>query len=259
MHIGILIWRSDQWVSLWDLSKYRFSRSLLGVLTKVDKIENGTESIWLRTFNNQTYKLDSGWYAVKLPATSTPWIEPREEERRFFESEEPWKSSDRSRLGSEQLAKHIFRLLTNLVARLFRCVHCYRLTLPSISRNITDKIDADDADLECLPIHTEQEAHQIILTVIDNFSQDFSDYIQGLPPKPFSMEVGLIFKVKQILHSMMYEVCKSTPRFCPTNKPQVPSEELNDLLWEGLDAKGEIKYIDEVIEMMKKWVDCLQT
>lgn len=82
---------------------------------------NGTESNWLRTFNNQTHKLDSGWYAIKLPAGgNVPWAEAREQERRFFESEEPWKSevtrADRARLGSEQLTQHISRLLSNLVA-----------------------------------------------------------------------------------------------------------------------------------------------
>lgn len=95
---------------------------------------NGTESNWLKTFNNQTHKLDSGWYAVKLPAAGNiPWAEAREQERQFFQSEEPWKSdiggTDRARLGSEQLAQYISGLLSNLVAaRLFLPVCRYRLT-----------------------------------------------------------------------------------------------------------------------------------
>lgn len=81
------------------------------------------EKSWIDTFNNKTYFLDNGWFAVKLPdqdQLDLSWDDSREQEHRFFAENEPWKSEvlgdQRNRLGSDQLAQHVSKLLSNLVA-----------------------------------------------------------------------------------------------------------------------------------------------
>ncbi|KAJ6631972.1 P-loop containing nucleoside triphosphate hydrolase protein [Mycena sp. CBHHK59/15] len=220
----------------------------VGVLTKADKIVEGMEASWIETFNNKTHKLDNGWFAVKLPAgDDVPWEEAREKERKFFRDTEPWKSvhdEDRNRLGSEQLAQYISKLLSNLVVA----------RLPAISREITDIIDACDARLDTLPRHTEQDAHDTVLTIIDEFSKDFSTHIQGIPPKPFTTEVGLVYKVKESYDTIRHGVSQNTPRFCPANTPGNGAPPYSSSVWEGLSAEGEIVYLDQMIEYTKRAV-----
>ncbi|KAJ7905222.1 P-loop containing nucleoside triphosphate hydrolase protein [Mycena leptocephala] len=224
----------------------------VGVLTKVDRIVDEMGPTWLETFNNKTRKLDNGWFAVKLPAGGDlSWDEARKQEREFFRDNEPWKSipgEDRNRLGSEQLTQYISKLLSTLVAA----------RLPEISREITDIIDACDAELEHLPLYTERNAYDTVLTVIDKFSTDFSAHIQGISPKPFTTEVGLIYQVKKLNDTIRHGVSKHTPRFCPTNKPNngtyPESSPALAQLWAQLGAEGEVVYLDQMTGYIKRAV-----
>lgn len=91
-----------------------------GVLTKMDRVEEARQPTVLEMFNNGNITLDHGWFTVKLPSgDDIPWEEARNQEREFFQDNEPWKSirtDDRNRLGSEQLTQYISKLLSSLVA-----------------------------------------------------------------------------------------------------------------------------------------------
>ncbi|KAJ7478755.1 P-loop containing nucleoside triphosphate hydrolase protein [Mycena galericulata] len=220
----------------------------VGVLTKVDNISEAMRPTWLKAFHNKTRKLDNGWFAVKLPAQGDiPWEEARTQEREFFRDNEPWKSisgDDRNRLGSEQLTQHISKLLSNLVAA----------RLPVISREITKIIDDCDAKLERLPHHTARDAYDTVLTVIDGFSADFSAHIQGIPPKPFTTDVGLVYQVKELYDTIRHGVSEHTPRFCPTDTPDIGTPPRSSLAWAHLCAEGEIVYLDTMMEYIKRAV-----
>ncbi|KAJ7244653.1 P-loop containing nucleoside triphosphate hydrolase protein [Mycena haematopus] len=220
----------------------------VGVLTKVDRIVEDMRPAWLETFNNKTRKLDNGWFAVKLPAGGDlPWEEARTQEREFFRDNEPWKSirgEDRNRLGSEQLTQHLSKLLSNLVAR----------RLPAISLDITKIIDKCDANLERLPYHTQRDAYDTVLTVIDKFSTDFSAHIQGIPPKPFTTAVGLVYKVKELYDTVRHGVAEHTPRFCPVHTPKNGHPTPSSPAWAQLCAEGEIVYLDTMMEYIKRAV-----
>ncbi|KAJ7767691.1 P-loop containing nucleoside triphosphate hydrolase protein [Mycena metata] len=220
----------------------------VGVLTKVDRIVEDMRPAWLETFHNKTRKLDNGWFAVKLPAGGDiPWEEARTQEREFFRDNEPWKSinrEDRNRLGSEQLTQYISKLLSNLVAA----------RLPGISQDITKIIDQCDTNLEHLPFHTERDAYDTVLTVIDKFSTDFSAHIQGIPPKPFTTEVGLVYQVKELYDTIRHGVSEHTPRFCPFDTPGNGSPARSSPAWSHLCAKGEIVYLDKMMEYIKRAV-----
>ncbi|KAJ7066228.1 P-loop containing nucleoside triphosphate hydrolase protein [Mycena amicta] len=198
----------------------------VGVLTKVDRIVDDMKPAWLDTFNNKTRKLDNGWFAVKLPAGGDI---PEE---------------DRNRLGSEQLTQYISKLLSNLVAA----------RLPGISQDITKIIDQCDMNLERLPSHTQRDAHDIVLTVINKFSEDFSAHIKGIPPKPFTTDVGLVYQVKELYDTIRHGVSEHTPRFCPFDTPEDGSPSQNSPAWAQLCAQGEIVYLDKMMEYIKRAV-----
>ncbi|KAJ7465067.1 P-loop containing nucleoside triphosphate hydrolase protein [Mycena latifolia] len=222
----------------------------VGVLTKVDTITKEEKwERWLEMFNNKTRKLDNGWFAVKLPAEGDiSWEEARKEEREFFRDNKFWKSirkEDRNRLGSEQLTRYISKLLSNLVAA----------RLPAISREITSIINDCDAKLERLPLHTERDANDVVLTVIHKFSVDFSAHIQpGIPPKPFTTEVGLIYQVNQLYDAIRHGVSVKTPRFCPTPRSSNGTPSPSSPSWGQLCAKGEIVYLDQMVDYIKRAV-----
>ncbi|KAJ7604371.1 P-loop containing nucleoside triphosphate hydrolase protein, partial [Mycena polygramma] len=219
----------------------------VGVLTKVDNISNQKRQSWLESFENKTRKLDNGWFAVKLPEEpDVSWEDARTQERDFFQENEPWKSihgEGRNRLGSEQLTRYITKLLSNLVAN----------HLPAISREITTKIVKCDAELKRLPIHTERDAYKTVITVVQKFSKAFSAHIiEGVSPKPFSDDEGMVFAIKRLYDTIRPKVSENTPRFCPTNMPTTSGAPASSSAWGSLGARGKIVYLDEVIKFIAK-------
>ncbi|KAJ7440825.1 hypothetical protein B0H11DRAFT_2098441, partial [Mycena galericulata] len=216
----------------------------VGVLTKVDRMADGMEPTWLETFNNNgPHKLDNGWFAVKLPSRDhIPWETARQQEREWFENNNLWESEDRNRMGSEQLTQYISRLLSNLVAD----------RLPAISRKITEIIDDCDRDIQRLPRNTERNAQYTVTNAIGKFTADLSVHIDpGILPKPFTTEVGLVYHVNGLYDTMRHGVSEKTPRFCPTTKSKGGALPGSSPAWDQLCAKGEIVYLDQVMEYMK--------
>jgi hypothetical protein len=115
--------------------------------------------------------------------------------------------------------------------------------LPGISQDITKIIDQCDMNLERLPFHTERDAYDVFLTVIDKFSAEFSAHIKGIPPKPFTTEVGLVYQVKELYDTIRDGVSQNTSRFCPEDKPANGSPDGSSAAWAQLCAKGEIVYL----------------
>ncbi|KAJ7331008.1 P-loop containing nucleoside triphosphate hydrolase protein [Mycena albidolilacea] len=169
----------------------------VGVLTKVDLIKEGMGPTWLEMFNNKTRKFDNGWFAVKLPAgVDIPWEEARKQERHFFEVHEPWKSivgEDRNRLGSEQLTQHISKLLSIHMADM----------LPSIYQEITDIIHECDDSLDLLPVPEERDTQAVVVAAIEKFSNDFLAHVEGIPPRPFTTDVRLVYRVNQLYRNIL--------------------------------------------------------
>ncbi|KAJ7809021.1 P-loop containing nucleoside triphosphate hydrolase protein [Mycena olivaceomarginata] len=217
----------------------------VGVLTKVDLIKEGMGPTWLEMFNNKTRKFDNGWFAVKLPAgVDIPWEEARKQERHFFEVHEPWKSivgEDRNRLGSEQLTQHISKLLSIHMADM----------LPSIYQEITDIIHECDDSLDLLPVPEERDAQVVVVAAIEKFSNDFLAHVEGIPPRPFTMDVGLVYRVNQLYRNIVPGISEHAPRFCPSNTPGNGALPGSSPVWSQLHAKGEIVYLDQMMKYME--------
>lgn len=96
-----------------------------GVLTKVDRIEFGGASKWLRMLRGEDQPLMHGWYCVKQRdlgqlQEGITWDEARSFETEFFQTTAPWADlgpSQRSRLGSQKLADRLGAILSDLVSK----------------------------------------------------------------------------------------------------------------------------------------------
>lgn len=98
-----------------------------------------------------------------------------------------------------------------------------------------------------------KDAHDTIVSVINNFTKEVTRHIEGIPPKPFSKEVGLIFRVKQMFDQVKEEISKKTPRFSQKSSSAENAEGAEMVSqWNGLGAQGKIIYLDEVIDYTKK-------
>lgn len=128
----------------------------------------------------------------------------------------------------------------------------FHLRLPAISLEITKTIDKCDAILDDLPRHTERDAYDTVLTVIDKFSADFSAHIQGIPPTPFTTQVGLVYQVKELYNTIRQGISEHTLRFCPMNTPDNGTPPQSSLAWAQLCAEGEIVYLDTMMEYIKR-------
>jgi hypothetical protein len=93
----------------------------LGVLTKPDRVEEGTFSIWKPVLEGQEQRLHHGYYVVKNPDPKhlgrLSWEEARADEKAFFR-EEPWMSLSNDityRLGAIHLAAKLATLLEKVI------------------------------------------------------------------------------------------------------------------------------------------------
>ncbi|RIA95863.1 P-loop containing nucleoside triphosphate hydrolase protein [Glomus cerebriforme] len=119
----------------------------LGVLTKPDTIEEGTHDNWIKIVRGDAHSLALGYYVVRNPKPKElkdgiTFDKARKNEMRFFEEEEPWRSFHlRDRLGVNHLQKKLSDLL----------IHAIKRTLPSIRKEIEDKLENIHDELKQIP------------------------------------------------------------------------------------------------------------
>ncbi|KAG8898578.1 hypothetical protein FRB99_007344 [Tulasnella sp. 403] len=155
-------------------------RRTVGVLTKVDRIEYGGTSRWLRMLRNEENPLKNGWYCVKQPdmiqlQSGISWEDARESERSFFQDTPPWSTLERrhrQRLGSEPLAENLGVVLSNLAAR----------KLPEIQREVATHLLMVNDELRDMPTPNLKDPRRDVINVLRDFNKKVSKHIEGLPP-----------------------------------------------------------------------------
>ncbi|KAG8894787.1 hypothetical protein FRB99_001000, partial [Tulasnella sp. 403] len=171
-------------------------RRTVGVLTKVDRIEYGGTSRWLRMLRNEENALKNGWYCVKQPdmiqlQAGISWEDARESERSFFQDTQPWSTLERKhrqRLGSEPLAENLGVVLSNLAAR----------KLPEIQREVAMHLLTVNDELRDMPTPNLKDPRRDVINVLRDFNKKVSKHIEGLPPSivPTSPSTGKAPPVK---------------------------------------------------------------
>ncbi|KAG8898577.1 hypothetical protein FRB99_007343 [Tulasnella sp. 403] len=155
-------------------------RRTVGVLTKVDRIEFGGTSRWLRILRNEENALKNGWYCVKQPdmiqlQAGISWEDAQESERSFFQDTQPWSTLERryrQRLGSEPLAENLGVVLSNLAAR----------KLPEIQKEVALHLLTVNDELRDMPPPNLKDPRRDVINLLRDFTNKVSKHIEGLPP-----------------------------------------------------------------------------
>jgi len=121
----------------------------IGIVTKVDTIEEGLESKWMDIIEGKRYPLQLGYCCVKNPSQREldlhkTYEEYRADELHFFQSHTVWSTLSAEyldRMGSPGLVKHMSDTLSALV----------KTQLPKIKRTVAEKIQSNRDKLITLP------------------------------------------------------------------------------------------------------------
>ncbi|KAG9014026.1 hypothetical protein FRB94_000223 [Tulasnella sp. JGI-2019a] len=95
------------------------------VLTKIDRIESGSEQKWVDLVQGRENSLPNGWFCVKQPnpeqlRARISWEDAKAAEKAFFARNAPWMQLEtrfRRRLGSPGLAEKLSVILSALVSQ----------------------------------------------------------------------------------------------------------------------------------------------
>jgi replication fork clamp-binding protein CrfC len=113
----------------------------VGVLTKVDIVDKGTEVNVVKILNNEDYKLKLGWIAVQNRSqrdidANKPINKHLKDEMNFFLTHE-WYKPMASRLGVQYLTRRLNQVLINHI----------QVTLPDIKMKIQSQLDKFQKEL----------------------------------------------------------------------------------------------------------------
>ncbi|KAG8913276.1 hypothetical protein FRC01_004628, partial [Tulasnella sp. 417] len=152
----------------------------IGVLTKVDRIEFGGASRWLRMLRGEYQPLIHGWYCVKQRdlvqlQEGVTWEEAKSYEAEFFQTTAPWADleyAQRARLGSEKLAERLGGILSKLVSE----------ELPGIRRTVSAELRKVTLRLQELAPPEISDPRRVVITLLRDFTKKMSKHIEGIPP-----------------------------------------------------------------------------
>ncbi|KAG8994202.1 hypothetical protein FRB90_000510, partial [Tulasnella sp. 427] len=228
----------------------------VGVLTKVDRIQAGTASKWLRLLRGEEQPLFHGWFCVKQRSPSelaryTPWEEAKALEKEFFETVAPWSELDvrqRGRLGSEKLADRLGAILSDLVSR----------ELPGIRTKISKELAQVEIRLLRLARPEIKDRRRLVISLLQNFSKTLSKHLQGLSQAINSDDPedwGLLNALHDAYERFRERVYATAPQFRPWSSAMLLDDEMEKMLDEGDDAAGLgetcVMHVDEVIKLAK--------
>ncbi|KAG8958380.1 hypothetical protein FRC03_009191 [Tulasnella sp. 419] len=234
---------------------------VVGVLTKVDRIEPGTSLRWVNILKNRDNQLKNGWFCVKQPSAreleaGISWEDARDNEDAFFRLHEPWASLNsmyRRRMGSIALSEHLSTLLSDLVSQ----------KLPVIQKEISRLLRATEQDLAAIPAPNIRDPRREVITIIRDFRKIVSKHIQGLSPDSPDSPVGLpglLHSINQLYDELKHDVHRTAPQFMPWERrsaTEFSDAVLDDMVKEATldDAEGttgRIYHVDEVMDMAKR-------
>ncbi|KFQ34450.1 Interferon-induced GTP-binding protein Mx, partial [Mesitornis unicolor] len=167
----------------------------LGILTKPDLVDRGTEKSIIKVIQNQVIPLKKGYMIVKCRGqqdihNKLPLAAAIEQERKFFETHKHFSILlDEGRATIPHLAE---KLTNELVGHILR-------TLPTLERQVREALQKTLQELQKYrrgaPI-TEPEKLMFLTDLIKLFNQDISQTIRG-EEQLFGDEVRLFAKIRR--------------------------------------------------------------
>ncbi|KAG8948032.1 hypothetical protein FRC04_010074 [Tulasnella sp. 424] len=236
----------------------------IGVLTKVDRIEFGGASRWLRMLRGEYQPLLHGWYCVKQRdlvqlQEGVTWEEARSYETEFFQTTSPWADLDfshRARLGSQKLAEKLGGILSTLVSE----------ELPGIRKTVKAELNKVNQRLQELAPPEISDPRRIVITLLRDFTKKLSKHIEGIPPAvnpsdPTDTTVtGLLHSLNEAYERFRVKLHKTAPQFRPwsttTNVDSQTEKRMLDSAKQDDDAVGLGRtnklHADEVMDLARR-------
>ncbi|KAG8994198.1 hypothetical protein FRB94_010069 [Tulasnella sp. JGI-2019a] len=233
----------------------------VGVLTKVDRIEAGSEDKWVDLLYGKENALANGWYCVKQPNPrelrgGMTWEDAKVAENAFFENNIPWMQLDsrlRRRLGSSRLAEKLSVMLSTLVSQ----------KLPEIQTEISKQLRVVNDELIEVPPPDLSSVKPEVIRLLRGFDRKLTQLIEGLPANFANPSTaGIMYSINQVFDHFKHAVFATTPHFLPWSSQCEMDEELKKQLMKAatqFDPEGawsledpKIYHLEEVMDVAVK-------
>ncbi|KYG40858.1 hypothetical protein M433DRAFT_8419 [Acidomyces richmondensis BFW] len=126
----------------------------LGLLTKPDLVDKGTEWRIIDLIEGRARKMQLGWHVVRNPGQkdlSDTSLDRSSLELAFFRSANPWNNISEDKVGIESLRERLKEVLSSLVKREF----------PKVQHEITKRLDTAHKALEAMGPERNSRAEQM--------------------------------------------------------------------------------------------------
>jgi hypothetical protein len=189
----------------------------IGIITKIDTIEDGLEDKWLEVVENRRYGLKLGYCLVKNPAQrelnmKKSYQEYRDSEKNFFENHPIWSNLSwdiKERIGTANLTRLMSTTLSDLI----------KVQLPKIKTTTSQRMDNMRDQLLTLPPKPllQGTPKDTIMVHVLAFVDEIKEFVRS-PGGEFWTESMKVFQnfFRQL------EECK--PRFHKTNSKVQPNK-----------------------------------
>jgi len=196
----------------------------IGIITKIDTIEEGLEDKWLEIVENQRYELKLGYCLVKNPNqrelnSKKSYKEYRDMESQFFEKHSVWSNLSwdiKERIGTANLTRHMSNTLSALI----------KIQLPKIKTTTSERIDNIREQLLTLPPKPllQGTPKDTIMVHVLGFVDEIKEFVRS-PGGEFWTESMKVFQ--NFFHQL--EECK--PRFHKTDSKVQTNWECHHLIF----------------------------
>ncbi|CUA68597.1 hypothetical protein RSOLAG22IIIB_07971 [Rhizoctonia solani] len=226
----------------------------IGVLTKPDRIERGSEQPWISMIKDEAESLRfrHGWFSVKQPSAQQleagmSWSEARELDEKYFHETAPWNTIEkewRKRLGYSNLIRHLGEKLGTVILS----------GLPRICDEVDRLIALNESQLESVPPPPSLDPLVEVLRLVNSFARDVTHHVQG---DPRSGRMGLVQSLVTSAKAFQEDLRVVTPVFQPTNKAEKAraSDTPNFLppgeQWPSISEKGLTYWLDDILELVE--------
>ncbi|GAB1525582.1 hypothetical protein RhiTH_008745 [Rhizoctonia solani] len=224
----------------------------IGVLTKPDRIERGSERPWISMIKNETQslRLRHGWFSVKQPSArqlevGMSWSEARELDEKYFQDTAPWSTIEdewRKQLGCSNLINHLGETLGKVILS----------RLPHICDEVDRLIALNASQLESIPPPPSLDPLAEVLQLVNSFTRDLTQHVQG---DPRSGRPGLVQSLVMSAKAFQEDLREITPVFQPTDKsdnagsPDTPNFLPPGEEWPSKSEKGLTYWLNDVVEL----------
>ncbi|KZV86781.1 hypothetical protein EXIGLDRAFT_774260 [Exidia glandulosa HHB12029] len=185
----------------------------VGVLTKPDKTDAESAPKWQRI--NDVYRLQTGWFVLKLPDSKElregiNADAARERANAFFQANEHWHAyaqNNASRVGTANLTEYLAQRLSEQL----------RESLPRIREAVQKALIDTISELVSMPPELKNDPTAEVFARITSFAQDVSRHIRGTSQLQIDRQ-GLVQRLYAAFRRFKTGIRATAPKFDARNE-----------------------------------------